>query len=211
MAEAGIGPSRSHRKEKNRLPPFVPLLITTLDSPAWKALSHGARSLYVGLKRRCPNASNRAYLSFRDAENEIRASQRKIGEWFKELSYYGFIVLAQPVCLGVEGKGKAPHWRLTEKGVAGVEYPTNNFLRWNGVPFKRTGDRRTARFQGFLEKQNPADGVGSGVLTAWDTPKSESASDAVCIGSEGSASDTVCITSLPLGVASKAPLSDDPF
>ena len=30
---------------KNRLPPFVPLLISTMDSRAWQALSHGARSL----------------------------------------------------------------------------------------------------------------------------------------------------------------------
>ena len=43
-----------HEKErrKERLPPFVPLLIDTLDQPAWRALSHGARSLYVALKRR---------------------------------------------------------------------------------------------------------------------------------------------------------------
>jgi len=40
------------RRDKGRLPPFVPLLIATLDTPAWRALSHGARSLYVGLKRR---------------------------------------------------------------------------------------------------------------------------------------------------------------
>jgi hypothetical protein len=35
----------SKSKDKGRLSPFVPLLISTLDSPAWKALSHGARSL----------------------------------------------------------------------------------------------------------------------------------------------------------------------
>jgi hypothetical protein len=71
---------RSQRKEKNRLPPFVPLLITTIDSAAWKALSHGATRLYVALKRRVPNARNRAYLSYRQAEAEIRSSHRKIGE-----------------------------------------------------------------------------------------------------------------------------------
>ena len=62
------------RRDKGRLPPFVPLLIATLDTPAWRALSHGARSLYVGLKRRySPNSHNngRLFLSQRDAEKEL--------------------------------------------------------------------------------------------------------------------------------------------
>jgi hypothetical protein len=33
---------------------FVPLLHATLDSPAWKAMSPGARILYLALKRRVP-------------------------------------------------------------------------------------------------------------------------------------------------------------
>jgi hypothetical protein len=37
---------------KGRLQPFVPLLIETLDTPAWKAMSMGARVLYAALKRR---------------------------------------------------------------------------------------------------------------------------------------------------------------
>jgi hypothetical protein len=122
---------------KNRLPPFVPLLITTLDSRAWKALSHGARSLYVSLRRRVPNGRNKAYLCFRHAEKELRSSRRKIGEWCKELEHYGFVVLAEHGCLGVDGKGKSPHLRLTELGVTSktsagglFEPPTNDFLKW---------------------------------------------------------------------------------
>ena len=42
----------SRHQDKGRLAPFVPLILTTLDSPAWKAMSHGARSLYVALRRR---------------------------------------------------------------------------------------------------------------------------------------------------------------
>jgi hypothetical protein len=45
-------------------------------------------------------------------------------------------------CLGVEGHGKAPHWRLTEIGYM-REPPTRDFLRWNGAPFHSP------------EKQNP--------------------------------------------------------
>jgi hypothetical protein len=35
------------KRRKGKLPPFVPLIRTTLASPAWKQLSFGARSLYV--------------------------------------------------------------------------------------------------------------------------------------------------------------------
>jgi hypothetical protein len=96
------------------------------------------------LKRRVPKGRNRAYVSYRQAQAELKCSQRKIGHWFKELQHYGFIVLAVPGSLGVEGRGKSPHWRLTELGVTGkasteglFEPPTNDFMRWDGVRFKK--------------------------------------------------------------------------
>ena len=95
---------------------FVPLLHATLDCPAWKVASHGARSLYVALKRRHPRERNTAFISYRTAQKELTASPSKIREWFAELEHYGFIVLHLPGSLGVDGKGKAPHWRLTELG-----------------------------------------------------------------------------------------------
>jgi hypothetical protein len=39
------------KRDKGRLSPFVPLLISSLDSPAWQATSHGAKALYVSLKQ----------------------------------------------------------------------------------------------------------------------------------------------------------------
>ena len=97
------------KRDKGRLPPFVPLLIASLDSPAWKATSHGAKALYVSLRRRVPNGRNVAYVSFRDAMAEVKSSKRKIADWFRELQHYGFIVLHQHGCLGTDGKGKARH------------------------------------------------------------------------------------------------------
>jgi hypothetical protein len=83
----------SRNRDKGRLPPFVPLLISTLDAPAWKAMSYGARILYVALKRRVPRERNRAYLSYRDAAKEIGASKTRVAHWFRELQHYGFVVL----------------------------------------------------------------------------------------------------------------------
>ena len=125
------------KNDKGRLPPFVPLLKETLQSPAWKAMSHGARSLYVALKQRySQNVHNngRIYLPQRIAADEIGSDTNQVTRWFRELQHYGFIVMTDPGCLGVDGKGHAPKWRLTELGYM-KDPPTRDFLRWNGERF----------------------------------------------------------------------------
>jgi hypothetical protein len=145
------------RKDKGRLPPFVPLFIATLDSRAWGALSHGARSLYVALKRQADHAHNTAYLSTRVAARKLISGRDKVREWFAELEHYGFIVMIAPGHLGSDGMGKAPHWRLTEKGTTrgGYEAPTNDFLKWDGTPFDAKQYRREDHREPPWEKQNP--------------------------------------------------------
>ena len=71
------------KTRKNRLPPFVPLLVDMLDAPATKALSHGAFRLYVALKRQYnPDLSDRrngrVYLSQRRAHQEIRSNASRL-------------------------------------------------------------------------------------------------------------------------------------
>jgi hypothetical protein len=102
-------------RQQQRLPPFVPLLIDTLNQPAWRALSHGAQMLYVALKRRFNlklHNNGKLFLSQRMASAELRSHHNQIARWYRELQHYGFIVIAQPGCVGVEGKGRAPRWRL---------------------------------------------------------------------------------------------------
>jgi hypothetical protein len=75
---------------------FVKLMLTTLDAPAWRALSHGARSVYIALKRRLRNDGNnngKIFLSGRQAETELRSKREYIARWFQELEHYGFIVM----------------------------------------------------------------------------------------------------------------------
>ena len=147
--------------EKGRLPPFVPLLKETLDTPAWRAMSHGAQMLYVALKRRYNlNSHNngRIFLSQRDAMKELRSDTKEISRWYRELQHFGFIVMQTLGCLGVEGTGHAPRWRLTELGCM-HDPPARDFLRWAGTPFaKKTKSRR-----GFPPRsvgEFPYDGVG---------------------------------------------------
>jgi len=140
------------KKFKGRIEgPFVPLLIETLATAAWRATSHGARSLYVALKSRySDNFKNngKIFLSSRNAAIKLGSNRDSVLRWFRELEYYGFIVMTNPGALGVDGKGKAPHWRLTELGYMN-DPPTKDFLLWNRVTF---ADRK---------KQNPGPESGA--------------------------------------------------
>jgi hypothetical protein len=126
----------SRHDRKGRLPAFVPLFKDTLASPAWRAMSHGARSLYVALKLRHVKNNGRVYLSQRDARVELGSGFEEISSWFRELQHYGFIVMMRPGYLGFDGKGTSPHWRLTEIPHLN-DPPTRDFNRWSGVKFKR--------------------------------------------------------------------------
>jgi hypothetical protein len=109
-----------------------------MASPAWRAMSHGARSLYVALRARYSitlHNNGRVYISQRLAAREIGSGFNEIARWFRELQHFGFIVQTKGGYLGVEGKGKAPHWRLTECGYMN-DPPTRDFLKWDGTPFK---------------------------------------------------------------------------
>jgi hypothetical protein len=130
--------SRRHT-DKGRLGPFVPLLKETLESAAWRAMSPSARELYIALKARYGikhRNNGRIFLSVREAAEVTGLNKDTIARDFRELEHYGFIVQTKGGCLGVDGKGKAPHWRLTELGYM-TDLPTRDFLRWTGTKFRK--------------------------------------------------------------------------
>jgi hypothetical protein len=148
--------SRRHRIDKGKLPPFVPVYKATMETPAWKALSMGARMLYLQLKRHhLPNNNNgKIYLSERDALEEMGAVNRdSIRRWFAELEHFGFIAKTAEGCLGVDGKGKAPQWRLTELPTPDGQRPTRDYERWDGTPFN--GNQAWRGRGPKSRKQNP--------------------------------------------------------
>jgi hypothetical protein len=96
-------------KDKGRLPPFVPLFRETLDSPAWKALSFGARLLYIALKSMYNGQfhnNGRIFLAHRKASEVIGAAKSSVAIWFHELEFYGFIKMVKRSYLGFDGKAK---------------------------------------------------------------------------------------------------------
>jgi hypothetical protein len=160
--------SKKHDKIQGR---FFPMFHETLESPAYKKLSFGARALLVALRAKHVKNNGHVYLSQRDASKALGHKRRNdIANWYRELQHYGFLVQTEAASLGVDGKGKATHWRLTElpmrKGNNEFMPATKDFLRWDGTVFKPhlapsrrwNPSRKTA-----LKKQNTGLHVGTTV------------------------------------------------
>lgn len=114
-----------------KLPQFVPLLHETLACQAWRRLSPVARLVYIALKRQTrPETNGTTHRSIREAAEECGAHRNTIAGAYHELQAHGFLVATAVGHLGVEGKGKATTWRLTELGHAGGR-PTKDYLRWS--------------------------------------------------------------------------------
>ena len=191
------------RRDKGRLPPFVPVLKDTMKTAAWKALSHGARSLYVTLKGRYNiKLHNAVYVSTRDAEEELGqySIRRNVMRWFRELQHYGFIVMVSPAHHGVNGHGKAPHWRLTEEWYLS-KAPTRDFLSCDGIPFaeKRKRDASSFTAKNRIRGDN---GVTTPVQTGLPlvpeivSAAPEAGADGVSMSDHTGGADGVAITSL---------------
>jgi hypothetical protein len=150
---------------------FVPLRFETLRSPAYKQLTFGARALYAAILMRCFRNNGGVYLSQREAQKELgRGSRNDIANWFRELQHYGFIAMTAAASLGVNGKGKAPHFRITDKPTRDKERnlvsATDDFAHWDGevfVPHVAPSNRWNGRKQALAKKQNPGLGTESTV------------------------------------------------
>jgi hypothetical protein len=137
----------NRKPDKGRIPgQWVASRYEVLDSRAWKAMSFGARALYIALLRRLSHSlsnNGKVFLSTRDAAEELGTRQMNIGRWYRELQHYGFIVMTSPGFLGVEGKGRAARWRLTDWPY-GCER-TRDYLKWDGTLFEEKIESRSTR------------------------------------------------------------------
>jgi hypothetical protein len=117
--------------------------------------------------------------------------------------------LAEGASLGVDGKGKAPHWRITDmptrNGNGQLDAATQDFLRWDGVLFEprvRPSRRWSARKQAALQKQNPGGHVATTVGDTLPPPEDESGGHVSPISVHESGGHVPPITSLATEVAS---------
>jgi hypothetical protein len=147
----------------------------TLASPAYRQLSFGARALLTALLARCIKNNSHVYLSQRDVGKELGHKNRgDIANWYRELQHYGFIVQTEAASLGVDGKGKAPHWRITDrptrKGNNELALATKDFLHWDGTVFKphaAPSSRWDEHKRNALKKQNPGLHVRTTFTAKW--------------------------------------------
>ena len=91
---------------------FIPAFLETRRTPAWKAMSMGARELYMTLKVHhfvgFKNNNGRIFLSERKAMEEMGVSNREsIRRWYRELQHYGFIVMTNPGKPRCRGQGQS--------------------------------------------------------------------------------------------------------
>jgi hypothetical protein len=172
-----------HHKDKGKIEgPFVPMLVDTMASAAWRAMSPHARVVYIALRSRYSHKirnNGRIYLATRTGAEETGLDKTRIARSLRELAHYGFIVATKAHCLGVEGRGVATHWRLTELGYM-HDPPTKDFLKWNGEMFheqkspayyKRRDGQLTKLAVG--QKQNPVRASRTDCQSATDIPVSE--------------------------------------
>lgn len=136
--------------------PFVSVLKPTLEEPAWKGLSYGARCLYIALKSFYNGRNNgKIFLGVRKAAAMLGSSSKSSAEkWFRELQEHGFIRATQGAFLGTDGKANATYWRLTELGYMGQQ-PTREFKEWqpkNKIPYHKSG--QTAPIIGAPQSNN---------------------------------------------------------
>lgn len=97
---------------------WTKMIRPTMETPAWRALSLCAQSLYVWLKLewRGPNANNngKISLSVRQAAELIGVRPDTAAKAFHDLQAKGFLVLTQYGTLGSTGEAKAPTYEITE-------------------------------------------------------------------------------------------------
>ena len=139
------------KRRKGRLGPFIPLIKATMATPAWRAMSCGARVLYTELRGLLSNDysnNGRVFLSDRDAAVLVGVTPGTIVRYYAEIEHFGFLRKISEGFLGVDGRGIAPHYRFTEFS-HGTHPPTRDFEKWDGELFAYT-PHRTGR-----KKQNP--------------------------------------------------------
>ena len=97
---------------------YTQMIRTTLETPAWRALSSTAQALYPWLKLewRGPRANNngKIRLSVRQAAERMGIGINTASRAFHDLQGKGFLVIIEGARLGVGGEAKSPAFELTE-------------------------------------------------------------------------------------------------
>ena len=97
---------------------WTKMIRSTMETPAWRALSLSAQALYPWLKLewRGPKQNNNGdiSLSVRQAATRLGVTPDTAGKAFHDLQAKGFLALTKYGTLGSTGEAKAPTYEITE-------------------------------------------------------------------------------------------------
>ncbi|NNU80408.1 hypothetical protein HMH01_08135 [Halovulum dunhuangense] len=117
---------------------YTKMIRSTMETPAWRALSTTAQALYPWLKLEWHGPGNnnngKIRLSLRQAAERLGVVEETAGKAFHDLQAKGFIVLTRMAHLGVEGMGKSSEFELTELKMPNSEKPDGRKLYRNWRP-----------------------------------------------------------------------------
>lgn len=111
---------------------FTRLIRSTMEAPAWRALSTTAQALYPWLKLewRGPQNNNNGKISLAIGDAALRLGVRPdtAARAFHDLQAKGFIVVTVPAVLGVGGRAASAKYELTELGLPYGDKPDGRKL-----------------------------------------------------------------------------------
>ena len=104
-----------------------------MDSPAYRATSPVARSVYLEIKRRFNGHNNGEIpLSCREAAELCNVGKNTAAKAFEELRQKGFIQIATEAGFNMKGGRRSRRWRLTDRDCNG-QPASADWRKWKPV------------------------------------------------------------------------------
>lgn len=179
---------REKRNEK-RVEHYTTMTRHTIETDAWRALSHPAAQLLSCIKFEWKGAkfnnNGKIRLSVRQAADMMNCGPNTASRAFHDLQAKGFIVVTERASLGVTGQGASPAFELTEHPLPGNHEGRKLFYRWKSGDDFAVIKAAVHNQNGRRKKQNP--------VTEAVTPRNRSGDGTRCF--EG-ADVTEAVTSL---------------
>ena len=120
--------------KRNKDGKWTMILLSTINTPAWRELPTKSQSLYmlVKLEWKGPKMNNngKIALSCRQAAKKMGVSLNTAATAFRELQAKGFIVVTEPSWLGVEGEAKLQLYEITELPMPGKKNAKHLYASW---------------------------------------------------------------------------------
>lgn len=150
---------RDRKNEQRSGIKFAGVHLSTVEAPAWRAMSCTAQALYIWLllewKGAKYNNNGKIMLSVRQAAERLGVGVNTAARAFHELQAKGFIVVRQAAELGVKGQATCPAFEITELAMPGSHEGRKLFRDWKEGADYPVQKAVIHNPRGTQKKQNP--------------------------------------------------------